>query len=90
MKLTATIARSLQADMQAELRDLERAVATGTRDAGRGLKTELRRQVASAGLGQRLAAEGRNPAGSAATTACPAPEASPEPTDDSAPTESTP
>jgi hypothetical protein len=40
--------------MQAELRDLERAVATGTRDAGRGLKTELRRQVTSAGLGPRL------------------------------------
>jgi Family of unknown function (DUF6441) len=30
-------------------------VTTGTRDAGRGLKTELRRQVGSAGLGQRLA-----------------------------------
>ena len=45
----------LQAEMQAELRDIERAVASGTRDAGRGLKTELRRQVASAGLGQRLA-----------------------------------
>jgi len=43
MKLTATIARSLQADMQAELRNLERAVATGTRDAGRGLKTERSR-----------------------------------------------
>ena len=55
MKLTARIARSLQADMQAELRDIERAVATGTRDAGRGLRTELRRQVTSAGLGQRLA-----------------------------------
>jgi hypothetical protein len=55
MKLVATLARSLQADMQAELRDIERAVATGTRDAGRGLKTELRRQVTSAGLGQRLA-----------------------------------
>jgi Family of unknown function (DUF6441) len=55
MKLAATIARSLQADMQAELRDLQRAVAAGTRDAGRGLKTELRRQVSSAGLGQRLA-----------------------------------
>jgi hypothetical protein len=55
MKLATAIGRSLQADMQAELRDLERAVATGTRDAGRGLKTELRRQVASAGLGQRLA-----------------------------------
>jgi hypothetical protein len=58
MKLAATILRSLQADMQAELRDIERAVATGTRDAGRGLKTELRRQVASAGLGQRLATAG--------------------------------
>jgi len=55
MKLTATIARSLQADMQAELRNIERAVTSGTREAGRGLKTELRRQVASAGLGQRLA-----------------------------------
>jgi hypothetical protein len=31
MKLAATIARSLQADLQAELRDLERAVAAGTR-----------------------------------------------------------
>ena len=55
MKLVTTIACSLQADMQAELRDIERAVASGTRDAGRGLKTELRRQVGSAGLGQRLA-----------------------------------
>jgi len=41
--------------MQAELRDIDRAAATGTKSAGRGLKTELRRQVASAGLGQRLA-----------------------------------
>jgi hypothetical protein len=55
MKLAATVARSLQVDIQAELRDLERAIATDTRDAGRGLKTELLRQVASAGLGQRLA-----------------------------------
>jgi hypothetical protein len=55
MKLAASITRSLQADLQAELRDIERAVVSGTRDAGRGLKTELRRQVASAGLGQRLA-----------------------------------
>ena len=55
MKLAASIARSLHEDMQVELRGMERAVATGTRDAGRGLKTELRRQVASAGLGQRLA-----------------------------------
>jgi hypothetical protein len=55
MKLAATLARSLQADMQAELRDIERAAATATREAGRGLKTELRRPVAGAGLGQRLA-----------------------------------
>jgi Family of unknown function (DUF6441) len=55
MKFVTTIARSLQADMQAELRDLERAVTTGTKVAGQGLKTELRRQVESAGLGQRLA-----------------------------------
>ena len=41
--------------MQAELRDIERAVASGTRDAGRSLRTDLRRQVTSAGLGQRLA-----------------------------------
>jgi Family of unknown function (DUF6441) len=55
MKLVAALARSLQADMQVELRNLERAVTAGTRDAGRGLKTELRRQVTGAGLGQRLA-----------------------------------
>jgi Family of unknown function (DUF6441) len=55
MKLAATIARSLQTDMQAELRGIEGAVAAGTREAGRGLKTDLRRRVASAGLGQRLA-----------------------------------
>jgi hypothetical protein len=41
--------------MQVELRNIEHAVTTGTRDAGRGLRSELRRQVASAGLGQRLA-----------------------------------
>jgi hypothetical protein len=55
VKLAASITRSLQANMQTELRDLERAVTIGTRDAGRSLKTEIRRQVASAGLGQRLA-----------------------------------
>jgi hypothetical protein len=55
MKLTATIMRSVEAGIQTELRQIERAVAAGTREAGRGLKTELRRQVGSAGLGQRLA-----------------------------------
>jgi hypothetical protein len=54
LKLAAAIARSLYADMQTELRDIEGAVSSGTREAGRGIKTELRRQVASAGLGQRL------------------------------------
>jgi hypothetical protein len=55
MKLAATIARSFQAGMRAELRAIENAVASGTKDAGRGLKTGLRRQVTSVGLGQRLA-----------------------------------
>jgi uncharacterized protein DUF6441 len=55
MKLATAIGRSLRADMQAGLRDMERAVTSGTRDAGRGLKTELRQQVVSAGLGQRPA-----------------------------------
>lgn len=55
MKFAAAIARSLQADMKAELRAIERAVASGTKDAGRGLKAGLRRQVIDAGLGQRLA-----------------------------------
>jgi hypothetical protein len=54
VKFAATLSRSLQANLQAELRDLERAVATGARNAGRGCGTELRRQVASAGLGPRL------------------------------------
>jgi Family of unknown function (DUF6441) len=60
MKLAAVLTRSLQADLQAELRDIESAVAGGTRDAGRGLRTELRRQVTSAGLGQRLASSWRD------------------------------
>jgi hypothetical protein len=55
VKLAVSFARSLLADLQTELRDLERAVASGTREAGQGRKTELRRQVGSAGLGQRLA-----------------------------------
>jgi hypothetical protein len=42
MKLAASITRSLQADRQL-LRDIERAVTTGPREAGRGPRTELRR-----------------------------------------------
>jgi Family of unknown function (DUF6441) len=55
MKLVAALARSLHADLPSELRHIERAVATGTRDAARRLKNALRRQVGSAGLGQRVA-----------------------------------
>jgi hypothetical protein len=46
MKLAATMARSLPADMRSELRDLEQAAAAGTNKAGRGLRTELRRPAA--------------------------------------------
>jgi Family of unknown function (DUF6441) len=60
MKLAATVARSVQPSLQAELRGLESAVASGTRGAGRSLRTELRRQVTSAGLGQRLASSWRD------------------------------
>jgi hypothetical protein len=55
MNLAVKLGRSLHADMTAELCGIERAVAVGAREAGRGLRTELRRQVTSAGLGQRLA-----------------------------------
>jgi hypothetical protein len=47
-EFAASITRSLQASMRAELREIERAASNGTRDAGRGLRTELRRQVTSA------------------------------------------
>ena len=45
MNLAATIGRSLQAGRQADLRAIERAIASGTRDAGRGLKSDLCRQT---------------------------------------------
>ena len=54
MKLTATIVGSLKADMQAELRRIERAVPDGVKAAGDGLKGSLRKQVVAAGLGARL------------------------------------
>ena len=41
--------------LEAELRGAERAVTAGVRAATLGLKAELRAQVTSAGLGQRLA-----------------------------------
>ena len=56
MKLTGIITRSLQADMQAELRGLERAVSTGTRATPAAVSgPSSADQVTSAGLGQRLA-----------------------------------
>jgi hypothetical protein len=55
IRLLASPTRSITAGQAAELKYVERAVATGTRQAGHGLKTEFRRQVGSAVLGQRLA-----------------------------------
>ena len=42
MRLAVAVVRSLLADMHTELRDVEDAVSSGTREAGRGLRTELR------------------------------------------------
>jgi hypothetical protein len=55
MKLAATIVGSLKAGLEVEMRQIERSIATGVKQAGEGLKDELRRQVVTAGLGQRLA-----------------------------------
>ena len=55
MKLAATIVGSIKADMQAEIRGIEKAVAAGVKEAGDGLKGSLRKQVVTAGLGSRLA-----------------------------------
>ncbi|OSM08757.1 hypothetical protein MAIT1_04742 [Magnetofaba australis IT-1] len=53
--MATTILGSIRRDMEQDLRNLNRAVVDGTRDAGRGLKQDLREQVISAGLGNRLA-----------------------------------
>lgn len=55
MRLAATIARSIKADLEAEFRAVSRAVTAGVKDAGDGLKDRLRKQVTSAGFGGRLA-----------------------------------
>ena len=55
MTLGATIIGSLMADMQAEAKRIERGVAVGVKEAGAGLKGDLRKQVVAAGLGPRLA-----------------------------------
>ena len=54
MKLAATIAGSIKAGMEAEMRTISKAVTAGVKEAGRGIKADLRKQVVSAGLGMRL------------------------------------
>jgi len=55
VKLAATMAGSVLAGMQSEVRSISKAVTAGVKDAGRGLKGDLRKQVVAAGLGPRLA-----------------------------------
>ncbi len=54
MKLTTTITGSIKAGMEAEMRTISKAVTAGVKEAGRGIKADLRKQVISAGLGMRL------------------------------------
>lgn len=60
MKFAASIVGSLKADLKAEIRQIEKAVTGGIKEAGDGLKGSLRRQVIAAGLGSRLARTWRN------------------------------
>ena len=55
MRLEAALRGDLNEVLKAELRVAERAVTAGIRQATDGLKTELRRQITSTGLGSRLA-----------------------------------
>jgi hypothetical protein len=55
MRLTAALSGDLRKLLAEEVRAAETAVTTGVRQAGQGLKGELRQQVTSAGLGGRLA-----------------------------------
>jgi hypothetical protein len=54
VKLATTIAGSIKAGMEAEIRTISKAVTAGVKEAGRGIKGDLRKQVVSAGLGMRL------------------------------------
>ena len=54
MKLAATVTGSIMAGMETEMRTISKAVTAGIKEAGRGLKGDLRKQVISAGLGMRL------------------------------------
>jgi hypothetical protein len=55
MRLQAALRGDLNELLKAEIRDAERAVTNGIREATDGLKTELRGQITGAGLGTRLA-----------------------------------
>jgi hypothetical protein len=55
MRLKAAFEGKLQEYMKAEFATAERAVTLGVREATDGLKISMRRQVTSAGLGQRMA-----------------------------------
>jgi hypothetical protein len=54
-RLTAALEGDLKRIVELEMRAAARAVTVGVREATEGLKTELRRQITSAGLGTRLA-----------------------------------
>lgn len=60
MKLAASMVGSLKGDLKSEMRQIEKAVTGGIKEAGDGLKVSLRRQVITAGLGTRLARTWRN------------------------------
>ena len=55
MKLKLDVTPDLATMMAAEIKAGEKAVTEATREAGSGLKTAWRGQIAGAGLGQRLA-----------------------------------
>ncbi len=54
MRITTSITGSIMAGMEAEMRTISKAVTVGIKEAGRGLKADLHKQVVSAGLGVRL------------------------------------
>ncbi len=60
MRLRAALQGDLRQLLATELKAAERGVTTGVRRATGGLKAELRGQVVSAGLGERLAKTWRN------------------------------
>lgn len=55
MRIGAALRGDLKKIMEQELADVRGAVTKGVREASEGLKNQLRQQVISAGLGQRLA-----------------------------------